>query len=262
MGTLFANIIAIYRKELATYFAAPFSYVIAGVFWLFSGSTFYNILQFRIQETALNDQFGGGGSIDVPYIVLQEFLGALTMLTFFLLPMLSMGLYAEERRRGTLELLATAPITNWVVALGKLMGVVTFFMTMVLPLMIYEAIAFSTADPPLPMNMIVVGHLGLILMGAAVLSVGMFISSLTERTILSAILTFIVVIFLLILDGLANSIAGPVGEALGHLSLLRHYANFVQGIVDTSSIVLFLSYIFLGIFLTAQSVELLRFQRS
>ena len=261
MATLFANIIAIYRKELATYFAAPFSYVIAGVFWLISGSMFYNILTGIIQEAALNDQFGGG-SVDVPYQVLQTFLLSLTTLSFFLLPMLSMGLYAEERRRGTLELLATAPITNWVVALAKLLGVLTFFTTMVLPMMIYEAIAFSASDPPLPMNLMLVGHLGLVLMAGAVLSLGMFISSLTDRTILAAILTFILVVVLLIIEGLASAATGPVGEALGHLSLLKHYANFAQGIIDTSSIVLFLSYIFLGIFLTAQSVELLRFQRS
>lgn len=261
MGTLFANVMAIYRKELQTYFAAPFSYVIAGVFWLISGSMFYSILTGIIQDAALNDQFGGG-SVDVPYRILQTFLLSLTTLSFFLLPMLSMGLYAEERRRGTLELLATAPITNWVVALAKLLGVLTFFTTMVLPLMIYEAIAFSASDPPLPMHLMLIGHLGLILMGGAVLSLGMFISSLTDRTILAAILTFILVVILLIIEGLASAATGPISAVFSHLSLLKHYANFAQGIIDTSSLVLFLSYIFLGIFLTAQSVELLRFQRS
>ena len=261
MGTLFANIIAIYRKELQTYFAAPFSYVIAGVFWLISGSLFYSILTGIMEQAAFNDQLGGG-SIDVPYQILQAFLLSLTTLSFFLLPMLSMGLYAEERRRGTLELLATAPITNWAVALAKLLGVLTFFATMVMPLMVYEAIAFSASDPPLPMNLMLVGHLGLILMGGAVLSLGMFLSSLTDRTILAAILTFILVVVLLIIEGVVSSAGGPIGSALGHLSLLKHYANFAQGIIDSSSIVLFLSYIFLGIFLTAQSVELLRFQRS
>ena len=261
MGILLANIIAIYRKELQSYFSSPFAYIIAGVFWMVSGAFFLTTLQGVAQAAAANDQFGGG-AIDVPYEILTAFLFSLTTLSLFLLPMLSMGLYSEERRRGTLELLATAPITNWTVALGKLLGVLTFFTTMVLPLMSYEAIAFSAADPPLPLSIMLIGHLGLILLGAAVLSMGMFLSSLTDRAILAAILTFILVVVLLLMDILAGTITGPVGEALGHLSLLRHYANFARGIVDTSSIVVFCSYIILGLFLTAQSIELLRFQRS
>jgi ABC-2 type transport system permease protein len=85
----------------------------------------------------------------------------------------------------------------------------------------------------------------------------MFISSLTDSTILAAVLTFAVVILLLFLD----FIPGPIGEAVSHLSLLKHYNSLIQGIFDTSSLILFASYIILGIFLTAQSIDALRFQR-
>jgi ABC-2 type transport system permease protein len=124
-----------------------------------------------------------------------------------------------------------------------------------------EAIALSASNPPAPISVPLLGHLALILLAAAILSLGMFISSLTDSTILAAILTFAVILLLLFLDLLAKNINGPFGEALGHISLLKHYNNLIQGIFDTSSLVLFASYIILGIFLTAQSIDALRFQR-
>ncbi len=262
MGTIFSNIIAIYRKELQSYFASPFAYVIAGIFWLLSGVLFLRILQDVQNVAAINDQVGGGRPVDVPYEVLVGFLGWLAVLTLFLLPMLSMGLYTEERKLGTLELLATSPLTNWSVALGKLLGVLTFFLTMMLPLLVYEAIAFAPADPPLSWGLIGLGHLGLLLMAAAILSLGMFISTLTSSTILAAILTFALMAVLLIINWLTESIAGPAGEVLSHLSLLRHYGNLAQGIFEPASIVLLLSYVLLGVFLTAQSIDVFRYQRS
>jgi ABC-2 type transport system permease protein len=183
-------------------------------------------------------------------------------LAMFVLPVLSMGLYAEERKRGTLELLATSPITNWAVAVGKLLGVLTFFTVMVLPLLAYEAIAFSAANPPVQPAVPLLAHAGLILLAASILSLGMFISSLTDSTIIAAILTFGVMLFLWVIDLVAKSIGGPWGEAIGHLSLLANYNNLIQGILDTSSLILFASYIILGLFLTAQSIDALRFQRS
>jgi ABC-2 type transport system permease protein len=132
---------------------------------------------------------------------------------------------------------------------------------MVLPMLVFEAIAISGSNPPMALSIPLLGHLGLILLAAAILSLGMFISSLTDSTILSAVLTFAVILLLLFIDLIAKIIPGPVGEALSYLSLLKHYNILIQGIFDTSALVLFASYIFLGIFLTAQSIDALRFQR-
>jgi ABC-2 type transport system permease protein len=172
------------------------------------------------------------------------------------------GTLSEERKRGTLELLATSPLTNWAVAVGKLLGVLTFFTVMVLPLLLYEAIAFSSASSTVPLAVPLLGHAGLILLAAAILSLGMFISSLTESSIVAAFLTFGLILALWLMDLAAKWIGGSFGDALGHLSLLKHYNNLVQGVVDTSSLILFASYIILGLFLTAQSIDALRFQRS
>jgi ABC-2 type transport system permease protein len=270
MGIVLSNIIAIYRRELQSYFVSPLAYAIASVFWFLSGLFLImillgpdGILPFVASIDLQGQQLGVPvPPIDVPYEFIRAFLERMGWLLLFILPILSMGLYAEERKRGTLELLATSPVTNWAVAVGKLLGVLTFFISLVVPLLLFEAIAISSSNPPMPATIPLLGHLGLILLAAAILSLGMFISSLTDSTILSAVFTFALVLLLLFVDVIAKSIGGAVGGAIGHFSLLKHYDTCVQGIFDTSALILFASYIFLGIFLTAQSIDALRFQRN
>jgi ABC-2 type transport system permease protein len=261
-----ANIIAIFRKELQGYFASPLAYIIAAVFWLLSGYFFVKILYLDedsiIQQVAFQEQLGyATPPTDVPYVFISSFFGVMGSLILFILPILSMGLYADERKQRTLELLATSPLYNWVVALGKLLGVLTFFMAMTLPIFLYEAVAFSAAQPEVSIAVPLLAHLGLILLAAAVLSLGMFVSSLTDSTILAAILSFALVLFLWLVDIVGNSIGGEIGKAIEQLSLIKHYNNLTQGIFESSSLVLFGSYILVGIFLTAQSIETFRFSR-
>ena len=133
---------------------------------------------------------------------------------------------------------------------------------MVLPLLVLEASVVGSSDPPFNLQLLFLGHLGLILLAAAVLSLGMFISSLTESSVLAAILTFSLVLVLFVIEGIAGGLPGPLGVAIAHLSLLKHYSDFTQGVLDVSGLVLFLSYTVLGLFLTAQSIEAFRFQRN
>jgi ABC-2 type transport system permease protein len=254
MGVVINNILAIYRKELRSYFLSPLAYVVAGVFWLLAG--FFFVLILNAISQARFAQF------DAPYEFVKLFLDVLGPLSLFLLPIFSMGLYAEERKRGTLELLATSPLTNWAVAVGKLLGVLTFFITLMVPLLVYQAIVYSASNPPIPPPVPLLANAALILLAASVLSLGMFMSSLTDSTLLAAVITFGLSLLLWVIEPVATMVGGSAGEVLGHLSLLKHYNNLVKGVVDTSSLILFASYIILGIFLTAQSIDALRFQRS
>jgi ABC-2 type transport system permease protein len=262
---LISNLTAIFRKEFQGYFASPLAYGIAGVFWLISGFFFTVVLLGPtgvIQSVAYQEQLGYSlPPTDVAYEFINAFFGIMASLILFIMPILSMGLYAEERKRGTLELLATSPLTNWIVAVGKLLGVMTFFVTLIVPMVICEAIAFSATSPPLRPAVPLLAHLALILLATAILSLGMFISSLTDSSILAAIITFALILFLWVIDLIANNVGGVIGGALGHLSLLKNYETLVRGVLDSSSILLFLSYIILGIFLTAQYIETLRFNR-
>jgi ABC-2 type transport system permease protein len=267
MITVLANIDAIFRKELQSYFKSPLSYIIAGFFWFLTALFLILISTQFIELAAQNDlgrQMGQGGSapVDIPTLILQSFLSMMGTILLFILPILSMNLYTEERKRHTLELLATSPITNWAVALGKLSAVLVFVVTLIVPIALLELFVLSFSKPAFPLQVFFVGHLGILLLAAAVLSLGMFISSLNDSAILTAFLTFVLVLVLWILDFLGQKITGPFGEALKHLSLLKHYTSLTQGVLDTSSVVLFVSYVVLGLFLTAQSIELIRFQQS
>ncbi|MEM6613395.1 MAG: ABC transporter permease, partial [Cyanobacteria bacterium P01_C01_bin.72] len=165
---IFANIFAIAQRELQGYFASPLAYIVAAIFWFISGLFFVEILigdQGIIQQIALSERAGIDiGSIDVAMEFLSSFLAILGSLTILIVPVLTMGLYAEERKRGTLELLATSPITNWVVALGKLLAVTVLFLFMIFPALIYEAIALGGAEPAIPWAVPLLGHLGLVLL--------------------------------------------------------------------------------------------------
>ncbi|MGB8700032.1 MAG: ABC transporter permease subunit [Thermosynechococcaceae cyanobacterium] len=267
MITVLANIDAIFRKELQGYFKSPLSYVIAGFFWILTALFFVLVSQNIIEQAAQSDlgrQMGQGSPnpIDVPTVILQNFLSVMGSILLFVLPILSMNLYTEERKRGTLELLATSPISNWVVACGKLLGVLVFTLTLIVPIALLELFLFSAAKPAINLQVFLVGHLGLLLLAASVLSLGMFISSLSDSAIVAAILTFVLIMVLWVLDFLGQKLGSPGGDVLNQLSLLKHFTSLSQGVLDSSSVVLFLSYVVLGLFLTAQSIDLIRFQQS
>jgi ABC-2 type transport system permease protein len=270
MNMTFKNTLAICRRELQSYFSSPLSYIIAGVFWLLGGFFLVAILlgpQGIIAQAAIADQATQMGlptppPVDVAYEFNKAYVGLLGSLSMFVLPMLSMGLYTEERKQGTLELLATSPVPNWAVALGKLLAVVIFYIGMILPLMICQAVALGAASPETGSGVFWLSHLGLVLMAASMLALGMFISSLTDSTVLAAIMTFGLILLLWLVDAVAQGLPGALGAAVSHLSLLKHFTDFTEGIFNSSSLILFLSFIVLGLYLTAQSVEALRFQRS
>ena len=260
-----SNIIAIAQKELQSYFASPFAYIVAAFFWFISGFFFVEILigkQGIIQQVILREQTGVNlSSVDVATEFIASYFAILGTLSLLIIPILSMGLYTEEKRQGTLELLATSPITNWAVAVGKLIAVTLLFVFLLLPSFLYEAIAFSAAQPALSPAIPLIAHLGLIMMVMALLSIGMFISSLTNSSIIAAILTFTTILFLWIIDLASSNFNGKISRVLEHISILESYNSFVKGSINTSDFILFFSYIFLGLFLTSQSIELFRFNR-
>ena len=165
-----------------------------GIFWLVAGFFFNSLLYGIILDISIQEQSGFLVARDVVSEFMTTFIGMiLSSLLLVILPALSMGLYAEEKKQGTLELLATSPLTNWSIAIGKLLGVLAFFTVMITPLWIYEIVVFSAAVPPVNIASILLAHLGLILLAAAILALGMFISSLTNSSILAYIITFITI---------------------------------------------------------------------
>jgi ABC-2 type transport system permease protein len=255
---------AVYRKEMGHYFVSPVAYVIVGVFLILSAYFFNRLLIVLIQESLEAGEqaleFGGPSAIDVPALVVRNFFGILSTLLLFLTPMLTMGVYAEERKRGTMELLMTSPVTDTEIVLGKFFASLTLLVIMLLPTAAYFIYMFAHSEPAAAWRVLGNAYLGALLLGSALLALGSFFSSLTESQLIAAILTFGAILLLWVIDFGSGTTAWAAG--LQYLSVFRHYDDFPRGVMDTSNLIFYLSFIFLGVFLTVRSVDSMRWRRA
>src|SRR6202521_3135267 len=175
---------AVYRKEMGHYFVSPVAYVIVGVFLILSAYFFNRLLIVLIQESLEAGEqaleFGGPSAIDVPSLVVRNFFGVLSTLLLFLTPMLTMSVYAEERRRGTMELLMTSPVTDLQIVLGKFFASLTLLILMLLPTVVGFAYIILRSDPSGGWRVLLSSYLGALLLGCALLALGSFFSSVTH----------------------------------------------------------------------------------
>ncbi len=245
------NILAIAGKELRSYFASPIAYVIIGLFALLFGWFFYAFLQFFVEES--QRAMMGGGPVNVNDRLIRGVLLNAAVIILFVLPMITMRTYSEEKRSGTIELLLTSPLTDVQIIVGKFLGAMGLFAARLLVTMIDIAILFRLGNPE--WKPVVTGYLGLLLMGGCFVSVGLLISSLTKNQIVAAFGTFAVFLLLWVINWLADS-AGPTARTiLSFLSITDHLDDFTRGIIDTKHVVYYLSFITFGLFLTAKSVD-------
>src|ERR1700731_1263155 len=246
---------AVYRKEMSHYFVSPVAYIIVAVFLILTAYFFNRLLILIIQEAFQasfeEGQFGGGAAFDVPSLVMRNFFGVLSTLLLFLTPMLTMSVYAEERKRGTMELLMTSPVTEVEIVLGKFLASLTLYALMLLPTASYLVYMFLRSEPTPPWRMMFAGYAGVLLLGGALLSLGSFISSLTENQLIASVLTFACFLMVWVLD-LGRNAEGVAGTVLQYLSVIRHYDDFTRGIVDTSGLIYYASFICLFVFLTVR----------
>jgi len=248
---------AIYRKEMGHYFVSPVAYVVVSLFLLLS-AFFYNLYLRDVVEQS----FGMPPEFDAPSQLLRAFLGLLALLALFFMPMVTMGLFAEERKRGTMELLMTSPIREVDIVLGKFFAALTLFAMMLLPTASYVVYAWLHTDPAPPLRIVLAGYLGILLFGGCLLALGSFLSSLTENQIIAAALTFGAFLLLWALDFGSRSAESVLGQTMQYLSVINHYEDFTRGIIDTSGLVYYLSFIAFFVFLTVRSIDSLRWRRA
>ena len=259
------NIYAIYRKEMGHYFVSPIAYVVVGVF-LVLAAYFFNyilasVIQNALQAEMQSMRYGVPQDVDVTGIVLRSFFQLVSTLVLFLTPILTMGVYAEERKRGTMELLMTSPVKDTEIVLGKFFASLTLFVLMLLPTASYLIFIYFRSDPRPPWALLLTAYCGVLLLGGALLSVGTFISSLTENQIIAAVLSFAAILLLWVID-VGRNAAGSLGDILTYLSVLRHYDDFTRGVIDTSSLIYYASFIALFVFLTVRSLESVRWRHA
>jgi ABC-2 type transport system permease protein len=245
------NVLAIADKELRSYFASPIAYVIIGLFALLFGWFFFLYLSVFVRNS---EQMMGMGRVpNVNYEMIRGVLLNSAVVILFVMPMITMRTYSEEKRSGTIELLLTSPVTDWQIILGKFFGAMGLYCAMLLVTLLYMALLFVHGNPEWPP--IAAGYLGLLLMGGCFVAVGLLISSLTKNQIVAGVMTFAVFLMLWVINWIGDT-SGPITrEIVGYLSITEHFDDFARGIIDTKHVIYYLTFITFGLFLTAKSVD-------
>lgn len=250
-----SNVLAIARKELRSYFASPIAYIVIGFFVLLYGYFYYAILAYFVRQSMQMSQFGMGGpqAMNLNQQMIRPLMQNVTVLLLFVLPMITMRTYSEEKRSGTIELLLTSPLTDFQIIMGKFLGALGLYAIMLAVTWIHIGILFAYGHPEL--KPILTAYLGLLLMGGCFISVGLLISSLTKNQIVAVMVTFSVFLFLWVINWI-GSFSGPTIEKVtDYLSIIEHFDDFGKGVIDTTHLVYYLSFMIFGLFLTAKSVE-------
>lgn len=239
------NLVALTRRELAVYFISPMAYIILTAMLLALGTAFYFFMI-------------GYAANRLP-ATLTETLYWLTFLLTLICPLVTMRLIAEEKNRGTIEVMMTAPVSETSFVLAKYLASLLFVGYLILPTTFYSA--FLWAFGSLDFTGMAVGYLGVLLAAAAVLAIGIFISSLANSQITAGVVTLIVCIVLTLTSFFAplirghDALARAARQGLGYVGLLNHVEQFSRGVIDTRPLVYLLSVTVFFLFLTIRAVE-------
>lgn len=228
------------RREVGAYFVSPIAYIVMAGFLFIMGILFERSLFYSRQAT------------------LRYLFQNVVFLLIFVAPLLSMRLLAEEQRSGTLELLLTSPVRDWEVVLGKFAAALALFATMLALTLLYPLILLRFGNPDL--GPILSGYLGALLMGASMLAIGVFASSLSQNQIVAGVAGMVMLLFLWLTGVLAEAFGGPFSTFLTNLSLVVHFPDFAKGVIDTKDAIYYLSVTAAGLFLATRSLEARRWK--
>ena len=255
------GLLAIWQREFKAYFISPIFYALATVFLFVTGLFFYlgllgyqEMFRQAAQYPPMMERININEMIMRPLFSVMSFVSVL-----ILMPMLTMRIFSEEKKSGTIELILTSPVKDWHVILGKFFAAFSLFGVMMALTLIYPVILQIYGDPD--WAPIWTGYMGMLMMGGGVLTLGIFASSLTENQIVAAVVCFGAAIALWILDMASSYFTGSVGAVLGYLSVMRHFHTFEKGILDTTDLLFFVSFMFFGLFMTVRSLESTRWRQ-
>ncbi|MFQ5588718.1 MAG: ABC transporter permease [Nitrospiria bacterium] len=249
------NILTLIGKELHLYFISPIAYVVGMVFLSVSDFLFYNQIKYFSGLSMRMMQFQNNlPELNIHDAVFRPTLLNMGVILLLIVPLLTMRLFAEEKKARTSELLMTSPLTITEIVFGKFIAVMLVYLLLLLlslhlPLML--SIVVEVSWPPL-----FASYLGLFLMGGVFLSIGLFASSLTENQIIAAVISFGMLIGLWITGAAVHSAGeSTLGIVANYLSLSNHLDQFVKGLISSRGLTYFISMAALGLFLTHRVVE-------
>jgi ABC-2 type transport system permease protein len=256
--TALRNVWAIVEKEWRHYFGSPIAYVALTVWSLLFGIFFYFAFSLFLRQSMMSAQqmeFGGGPKMSLNEWLIRPVMHNMAVVALFLAPMLTMRLFAEEKRQGTIELLATAPITDLEIVLGKFLAAVGLYGLMILAGLVNLALIWYYASTPPEWKPVLTGALALLLFGSCFIALGVFVSTLTRNQIVAGILSFCLFLGIWTLGWAEDPAAGPLMRAIAYLGVTTHMEDMVKGVVDLKDVVFYLSFIAFGLFVAHQSVQ-------
>jgi ABC-2 type transport system permease protein len=248
------------RKEMRSYFASPVAYLLLTMFAFIFGWFFWNILGYFVSMGVASMQRGQMMPMNINEEVIRPLLANVGVIGLFFIPLITMRLFAEEKRTGTIELLVTSPITDMEVILGKWLAAMLLYGCMLLVTALNFAFLFKYGHPD--WKPLVIGYLGLYLQAGALLAVGTFISTLTKNQIIAGAVTFAVCLMLWVLEWVSGGgfETAKWAQVLSYMSVISHYESFAKGMLSSKDAIYYVCLIFFGLFLTARSMESLRWR--
>jgi ABC-2 type transport system permease protein len=252
------NVFIIWRKELRSYFVSPIAYLLLAMFAVIFGFFFWNILGYFVFTGMESQMRGEMYPMNLNEQVIRPLLSNVGVIGLFFIPMITMRLFAEEKRSGTIELLVTSPIRDGEIILGKWLSALTLYGVLLLLTALNFVFLFKFGNPD--WKPLAIGYLGLLLQAGALLAVGMFISTLTKNQIIAGATTFGVCLLLWVLEWAGGYETATWAKVLSYMSVVTHIGSFSKGLLDTKDAVYYVTLTFLGIFFTARSLESLRWR--
>lgn len=256
---------AIFEREIKSYFVSPIAYVVIALFLAVSAIFFYLILSSFVQRCFEVDMYAQQWRQMSPPMNLHEwvtrpFFGNVATIALMILPLITMKLYAEEKKTGTIELIQTSPITNIQTLIGKYAAAVVLYILMLVLTFFYMLFLFAFGNPEI--GQIFSGYLGMFLIGGSYLAIGLLFSTFTDNQIVAAVTTIAVILIFWVIGWLSNFVDLGLGNMLNQLSLIEHLDDFEKGVIDTKNIVFYLSFIFMSLFFSYISIESARWRGS
>ncbi|MBN1481555.1 ABC transporter [candidate division KSB1 bacterium] len=257
------NFLAIYQREIKSYFSSPIAYVVIGLFLILAGIFFYliisNFVQMCMRVDMMAQQYRmAPQKMNVNMMAIRPIMHNLSLFALFFLPLVTMRLYSDEKRTGTIELLMTSPVTNLQAILGKFAAAGTLFLVMLSGTFLYIIFIFLYGNPEF--GPIFTGYLGLFLLGLCYVSFGVFFSTLTDNQIIAAVSTFVFILVFWAIGWVSGMLSPALGQTLSNFSLIEHFDDFAKGVLDTKHILYYISFIFIGLFLSFVSIESTRWR--
>jgi ABC-2 type transport system permease protein len=252
------NVWIIFKKEINSYFASPIAYLLLTMFAVIFGFFFWNAVGYFSMMGLEAQMQGQSFPMNVNEQVIRPLLSNASVIGLFFIPMITMRLFAEEKRSGTIELLATSPVRDIEIVLGKWFAAVALYAIMLLFTGISFVFLFRYGNPD--WKPLAIGYLGLLLQAGGLLAIGTFISTLTRNQIIAGAATFGVCLLLWILEWVSGYETAAWARVMAYLSVITHFESFGKGVLDAKDALYYLSVIFFGLFLTSRSLESLRWR--